>query len=185
MTRHYFRSIKKGAKRKRAAKRAAKTRSIAAKELRREYERMESGVSYSEFRKEKRLSRLYESYSKSYDKLKNDYGATIDKWSRREFSEYLSSGEKRMAAGRFINRSVSLQIGVMPRSEAINLRMQLANAARAAGDTERAEKVAGMSIHDVRSQPRLQSELYNYLKKSGKNPKEASSWWTENIIGSD
>ena len=182
MTRHYFRSIRKDAKRKRAAK----ARSIAAKELRREYERAESGVSYSEFRKEKRVSRLYEGYSKAYDKLKNDYGATIDKWSRREFSEYLSAAEKKkMAAGRFINRSVSTQIGVMPKSEAINLRMQLANAAREAGDTERAIAVSEMSIKDVRAQPRLQSELYNYLRKKGITPDDASSWWTENIIGSD
>ena len=172
MTRHYFRSIRKDAKRKRLA---------------REYERVKSTVSYNEFRKEKRVSRLYESYSKAYDELKAGYdGAAIDKWSKKEFSEYLSAAEKKkMNASRFINRSVSTQIGVMPRSEAINLRMQLANAARAAGDDEYADKVSAMSIQDVRNNPVLQKTLYNYLKKSGMNPEESSSWWTENIIGSD
>ena len=172
MTRHYFRSIRKDAKRKRLA---------------REYERVKSTVSYNEFRKEKRVSRLYESYSKAYDELEAGYdGAEIDKWSKKEFSEYLSAAEKKeMNANRFITKSVSLQIGVMTRSEAINLRRELADAARAAGDEEYAAKVSGMSIQDVRNKPVLQKKLYNYLRKSGMDTDESSSWWTENIIGSD
>ena len=152
MTRHYFRSIRKDAKRKRLA----------------------------------RLNKLYGEYSKAYDKLRSDYeGAAVDKWSKTEFSAYLDVAKRKMTTSRFINRSVSLQIGVMPRSEAINLRMQLANAARAAGDEEYAAKVSEMSIQDVRNNPVLQKTLYNYLKKSGMNPEESSAWWTENIIGSD
>ena len=152
MTRHYFRSIRKDAKRKRLA----------------------------------RFNKLYGEYSKAYDKLRNDYeGAAVDKWSKTEFAAYLDVAKRKMTTSRFINRSVSLQIGVMPRSEAINLRMQLANAARAAGDEEYAAKVSEMSIQDVRNNPVLQKTLYNYLKKSGMNPEESSAWWTENIIGSD
>lgn len=152
MTRHYFRSIRKDAKRKRLA----------------------------------RLNRLYGDYSKAYDKLRADYkGAATDKWSKKEFAVYLDVAKKKMTSSRFINRSVSLQIGVMPKSEAIKLRIQLATVARKAGDDEYAAKVSEMSIQDVRNNPVLQKTLYNYLKKSGMGVNESSAWWTENIIGSD
>lgn len=183
MTRHYFRSIRKDAKRKRAAK----ARSAAARELRREYGREKPGVSYGEFRKEKAADRLYEDYSKAYDKLRGEYkGAAIDKWSRREFGAFLEgASRKKMAPGRFITRSVSTQIGVMPRSEAISLRAQLANAAREAGDEDYARTVDSMRIGEVRNNPVLQKTLYNYLRRSGMTAAETRDWWTPNIIGSD